>query len=128
MDHGGARGRTVLLAAFGSAGSALLAGWILRQGEMPGGARLAVALLPAPFFILFVLAEVRLLGGADEFLRRVVLESLAIAFPIGILGAMTVEFLQRAGFLLEWTIGDVWPFMALVWLPSLAAAWWRYRD
>ena len=54
---------------------------LLREFQLQGWVKIAVALLPIPPFILFlsmVLAEIRSL---DELWRRIHLEALAIAFP-----------------------------------------------
>lgn len=89
--------------------------------------RLVLAVLPVPFFVLFILAEFRWIREQDEFHRRVLLDSLAIAFPLAIAEAVTLDALQSAGFLTNLGIGDVWPFMALSWIPSLWIATRRYR-
>jgi hypothetical protein len=64
---------------------------------------------------------------ADEFARRVLLESLAIAYPVAMLLGLTVEYLQKAGFLPGVNVGRVWPFQALMWVVAYAYAHWRYR-
>ena len=107
--------------------SALGSSFLLRHMPAGGPVRLMVALLPVPFFVGFIVAELRWVRQPDEFHRGVVLESLAIAFPAAILLAVTIEALQKAGYLVGWTVGDVWPFMALLWLPSLWLALRRYR-
>jgi hypothetical protein len=89
--------------------------------------RLAIAVLPVPFFLLFIFAEFRWIREQDEFHRRVLLDSLAIAFPLAIAEAVTLDALQSAGFLSNLGIGDVWPFMALSWIPCLWIAIRRYR-
>ena len=71
-----------------------------------GFTRIIVALLPLPFFFAFIVAEFRWLSGQDEFHRRMMLESLAIAFPFAIAIAVALEALQKAGFLVDVGIGD----------------------
>jgi hypothetical protein len=110
-----------------AAGSALLASWLLRSQDHGVAGRVALALLPAPFTALFIGAELRWIRRLDEFHRRVVLDSLAIAFPAALLLAVVVEGLQKAGFVTGWTLGDVWPWMALTWVPALWIAYRRYR-
>jgi hypothetical protein len=110
-----------------AAGSALLSSWLLREQDHGVAGRVALALLPAPFTALFIGAELRWIRGLDEFHRRVVLDSLAIAFPAAILLAIVVEGLQKAGFVTDWTLGDVWPWMALTWVPALWIAYRRFR-
>ena len=63
----------------------------------------------------------------DEFHRGVLLESLAIAFPMAIALAVVIESLQKAGLLPTLSVGDVWPWMALTWLPALWIAVRRYK-
>ena len=86
-----------------------------------------ISLLPIPFFIAFIWVELRWIRAQDEFYRGVILESLAIAFPLAIVIGVVVEALQKAGVLTTLTVGDVWPFMALMWLPALWIARRRYR-
>lgn len=106
--------------------AALGSSWTLRHMDLTTSARLVVALLPGPFFIWLVLAELRWLRTMDEFQRRVVLDSLAIAFPVAITIGVVVDGLQKGGFVATWSVGDVWPFMALAWVPSLWIANRRY--
>ena len=116
----------LVLAAAVAAASPFIASALLRH---VGGAapRIAIALLPVAAFAIFVLAELRWLRATDEFHRRVALESLAIAFPIALALAVACDALQKAGLIHELTIGDVWPYMALLWAPALAVALLRYR-
>ena len=111
-----------------SVGSALIAhrmaDWLAITAPV---VRLVIALIPIPFFLAFIVAEFYWIRDQDEFHRRVVLESLAIAFPAVIAEAVTLEALQLAGFLTGVTIGDAWPFMALTWIPALLIAVSRYR-
>jgi hypothetical protein len=109
--------------------AALVSSWTLRNVSLTTELRLLVALVPGPFFVWFILAELRALTRSDEFQRRVLLESLAIAFPAAITIAVVVDGLQKGGFVSGWRIGDVWPFMALTWLPALWIVDRRYpRD
>ena len=117
----------VVVAAALSIASTLASSYLLRSGGIAGPARLPVALLPVPFFLGFLVAELRWVRQCDEFHRGVILESLAIAFPAAILLAVTIEAVQKAGYLAGWTVGEVWPFMALLWLPGLWLALRRYR-
>ena len=64
----------------------------------------------------------------DELERRIHLEALAVAFPLGILLLMTLGLLQRAITLKfeDWSYGHVWPFMFLFYFVGLALARRRY--
>lgn len=118
-----------LLAGFAAAGSAWLCGWVVRSFAMPTPLRLLVAFLPAPIFLWFIVTELRILKRLDEFHRRVVLDAFAIAFPAVILAGVTIDALQKGGFVSDWSVGKAWPFMALLWVPSLWFAYRRYdRD
>jgi hypothetical protein len=119
--------RRPLAAAIAAIAGSWLSTCVVRHVDMAVGLRLLVAFLPAPLFLWFILAELDTLRQLDEFQRRVMLEGLAIAFPAVILGAVTIDGLQKGGFVTDWTVGDVWPFMALLWLPSLWLASRRYR-
>src|SRR5688572_31629769 len=110
-----------------SVASVILSRLLLAQGEFDAGGRLAAALLPVPFFIAFVFAELRWVRESDEFHRGVILHSLATAFPAAIVLAVVVDALQEGGFVTHWTIGDVWPFMAILWIPALWMSRRRYR-
>ena len=95
--------------------------------DLDPSARLALALLPVVLFAGLISVFVLAARALDELQRKIQLEALAIAFPAaGALG-MTVEYLQKAGFVLDWTIGDVWPWMILLYVPAWFAARWRYR-
>lgn len=113
-------GAVTILAVFASSR-------LLEQQPMGSGGRLALALLPLPFSLIMLALYVRLVRQADEFQRKVFLDSLAIAFPAAMILGMTVEYLQKAGFALGMDIGRVWPLMFLLWVPALFYAYWRYR-
>jgi hypothetical protein len=115
-----ATGAVTILAVFASSR-------LLEQQPMGSGARLALALLPLPFSLIMLAVYVRLVRQADEFQKRVFLESLAIAFPAAMILGMTFEYLQKAGFALWMDVGRLWPLMMLLWVPALFYAYWRYR-
>ena len=110
-----------------SIGSVVAGNAVLRNVQLGQGVRVAVALLPLPFFFAFIWAELRWIRVQDEFHRGVLLESLAIAFPLSIALAVVVESLQKAGLLPALSVGDVWPWMALTWLPAVWIAARRYK-
>jgi hypothetical protein len=100
--------------------------WLLRHVALPSAVRLLVAAIPAPVFLWFIVTELHLIRTFDEFQRRVVLEALAISFPVAILIAVTIDALQKGGFVAGWSVGDVWPFMALLFVPALLYTQRRY--
>ena len=108
---------------------AVLLASILMGEERGSMTDLVIALVPLPFMIWFIFEEVRLLRRTDEFHRRVVLEAFAISFPASIFLAISIEATQKAGFLRGIGIGDLWPFMALTFIPCLFFVYRRYdRD
>ncbi|HZI28774.1 MAG TPA: hypothetical protein VFD64_11470 [Gemmatimonadaceae bacterium] len=110
-----------------SVGSTLAANALLRGDSLPQATRVVVALVPLVFFFAFIWAELSWIRSQDEYHRAVLLESLAVAFPLAIAMAVVVESLQKAGLLASLTIGDVWPWMAVTWLPALWLARLRYK-
>lgn len=117
----------LMAAALLAASFLFMVTWLLKSVELASAGRLAVALLPIPAFALFIVAEVAVLLRMDELQKRIQLEALAIAFPaVAVLG-ITVEYLQKAGFVSQWTVGDVWPYMILLYLPAYVVSRWRYR-
>jgi len=115
-----------IVAAVVSGAAAIASSWLLRHTTLPMLVRLLVAALPAPLFLWFIMTELSWVRSLDEFHRRVILEALAIAFPVAILLAVTVDALQKGGFVAGWTVGDVWPFMALLFVPALFYTQRRY--
>ena len=123
------RGTTVL---------ALLIGWlvlyfgvrlVLEAGpDLGGNARLALALVPMPVFAAFLVQSIRALRGADELERRIQLEALAVAFPLGMLLLTTLGLVQRAVELPfeDWSFNHVWPQFVLFYLIGLFLARRRY--
>ena len=103
--------------------------YLLRSPDvtLTTGVRLAVALTPVPLAVWLISEYVRLMRTADEFVRRVMLEALAIGYPVALLIGMTVEYLQKGGFLLGADVGRVWPVQGLVWVIAYGYARWRYR-
>ena len=117
--------RWMLLAGLASIGTAKLASWLLAGDALAPPWQLLLALLPIPFFIGFIWAELAYWRALDELHRRIALDALAVAFPAAIALGYLVESLQQAGFLAGVGIGDVWPWMGLLWLPALL--WSRAR-
>ncbi|MGI8617882.1 MAG: hypothetical protein ACR2L6_02180 [Gemmatimonadaceae bacterium] len=115
-----ALGALTILAVFASS-------HLLEQQPMHSGGRLALALLPLPFSLIMLALYVRLVRQADEFQRKIFLESLAIAWPAAMILGMTFEYLQKAGFAMWMDVGRLWPLMMLLWVPALFYSYWRYR-
>jgi len=67
------------------------------MAEFTAGARVGLAMLPALAFLLFIVAEVRLIRRCDELQQRIQLEALAVAYPLAIAIVMVLTLLQKAG-------------------------------
>ena len=101
--------------------------WSLDHLALPPSGRLALAMIPVALWSGAITLFVWLLRTLDELQRRIQLEALAIAFPAAMMLGMGVEYAQKAGFALDLGVGDVWPFMFLLYLPALLYAHWKYR-
>ena len=91
---------------------------------------MAIALAPVPFFLLFILAAIRMARGLDELEQRIHLEALALAFPAVLVVLLTLGLLQVAGVALspqDWSYRHVWAFAFLFYLVGLTLARRRYR-
>jgi hypothetical protein len=91
---------------------------------------LAIALVPVPFFVIFVLAAVRMSRGLDELEQRIHLEALAFAFPAVLVVLLTLGLLQVAGVALspqDWSYRHVWAFAFVFYFVGLALARRRYQ-
>jgi hypothetical protein len=117
---------------------ALLFGWLVlyfgvrffleANPDLARDARLALAFIPLPAFAAFLVLFVRALRGADELERRIQLEALAVAFPLGMLLLTTLGLVQRAVELPfeDWSFNHVWPQFVLFYLIGLFLARRRY--
>lgn len=99
-------------------------------GEPAGAVRVAVALLPLPFFFVLLLGLIIELRRMDEMHRRIQFEALAVAFPVTLVFVMTLALVEVARPLDPANFGfrHIWPFLVLAYLIGLALAVRRYRD
>lgn len=106
---------------------ALLVGaLVLSTGMEAGALRTALLLSPMLAFALAVRAIVRLVRDTDEFLRKSMLEQLAMA-AAGTAGiTFTYGFLEVAGFP-KLSMFVVWPLMGALWVAASALHWLRSR-
>jgi hypothetical protein len=90
--------------------------------------RIALAILPVPVFGWFLWTFVQSVRAADELERRIQLEALAVAFPLGLLLLTSLGLVQRAVELdfQNWSYNHVWPMFALFYIAGLTVARRRY--
>ena len=98
------------------------------NAELSGRVRLAIAFAPVPVFVAFLWSFIRSVRNADELERRIQLEALAIAFPLGVLLLTTLGLVQRAIELNfeDWSYNHVWPLFAIFYLAGIVIARNRY--
>jgi hypothetical protein len=96
---------------------------------LPRGVRLGLAFVPTPVFALFLWRYIRAIRTADELERRIQLEALGVAFPLGVLMLTTLGLVQRAVELRfeDWSYNHVWPYFFLFYLAGIAIARRRYQ-
>ena len=98
------------------------------NSNLPSGVRLGLAFIPTPVFALFLWWFVQGIRSADELERRIQLEALAVAFPLGVLLLTTLGLVQRAVELKfeDWSYNHVWPWFTLFYLIGVGLARKRY--
>jgi hypothetical protein len=103
---------------------------LLQSAALVGPLRIVVAMLPLPFFLLFLLTEVRYMRNLDEMQRRIQLEALAIAFPAVLLLLLTLGLLQVAGVAVsqeDWSYRHIWIIALGSYAVGVQIAGRRYR-
>ena len=91
--------------------------------------KVALALLPVPFFVLLIVTAFRAIGSGDELFRRIHLEALAFAFP-AVLTLLMVLGLFEVGTGLkaeDWSYRHVWPLAVLAYYSGWALAMRKYK-
>ena len=91
--------------------------------------RIAISLIPIPFFVSFLWLWMKGVGTMDELERRIQLEALALAFPLMAVLLMTLGLLEVAVGLNpdDWSFRHVWLMMPLLYYFSLWRAKRRYE-
>jgi hypothetical protein len=91
--------------------------------------RVAAALLPIPFFALWLLAIIRGIRELDELERRIQLEAVGFAFPLTLLLLLTLGLLEIAITLSpeDLSYRHVWSFLPIFYLLGLIIARKRYQ-
>jgi hypothetical protein len=108
--------------------------WALSRGllEMdlePAALRVAIALLPVPFFVWWLWTWMMGVSQMDELERRIQLEALAFAFPLALVLLMTLGLLDLAIELNpdDWSPRHIWAFMPAFYFFGLWRAKRRYQ-
>jgi hypothetical protein len=104
-------------------GSSLL----LADGGRQLPVRIAIALLPLPFYAYMTFSLIRAGRALDEFQLRVQLEAILGAFLSTSLLLLFAGLLQWAGAMRPINLAFVWPLMALLYTVSYSIADRRYR-
>src|SRR6187455_2623010 len=91
--------------------------------------RVAIALLPTPFFIYYLWTWMKGVSEMDELERRIELEALGFAFPAAIVFLMTIGLLDLAITLSpeDWSLHHLWLMLPLFYYAGLWRAKRRYQ-
>ena len=100
---------------------------ILETQELSMSARVGVALVPPVIYVFSLIFLLRLLRSLDEFLQRIHLEALAIAFTGLAVAIITCEYLRKAGVISNLKPDYVLMMMMGLLLVGYFVAWRRYR-
>ena len=104
--------RTPLIVLCFAAAIDIGASWLLGKPGIGPHTRIVFALLPIPANLVLVVVIVRRIRQLDEFLRRVHLEAIAIAFLLTLLAVSVYEDFQKAHVVGSLNLDAVWIFLA----------------
>jgi hypothetical protein len=95
----------------------------------PAAARIAIALLPTPFFVWWLWTWMKGVSEMDELERRIELEALGFAFPLAIIFLATIGLLDVAVTLNpdDFSLRHTWVMLPLFYYIGLARARRRYQ-
>jgi hypothetical protein len=107
----------------------LLARGLLELTIPSAPARVAIALLPTPFFIYYLWTWMKGVSEMDELERRIELEALGFAFPAAVVLLMTLGLLDVAITLNpdDFGLRHVWAMMPILYYAGLWRAKSRYQ-
>ncbi len=107
----------------------LLSRGLLELGVASPAARVAIALLPTPFFVYYLWTWMKGVGEMDELERRIELEALGFAFPAAIVFLMTIGLLDLATALNpdDFSLRHIWLMMPVFYYAGLWRAKRRYQ-
>ena len=100
----------------------------LERSDLERGVRITIALAPIPIFAWFLARFIGAIRTLDELERRIHLEAMAVAFPLGILLLQTLALMQRAVELKfeDWSYAHVWIYLPIFYFLSLGFVRKRY--
>ncbi|HYP27247.1 MAG TPA: hypothetical protein VE262_11060 [Blastocatellia bacterium] len=101
--------------------------WFLETRELERPSRIALAMAPPVIYVFSLVFLLRLLRNVDEFLKRIHLEALAIAFTALAVAIITCEYLRKAGVISLLKPDHVLMMMMVVLLVGYLIAWRRYQ-
>lgn len=92
-------------------------------------ARIAIALLPTPFFVYYLWTWMKGVSEMDELERRIELEALGFAFPAAVVMLMTLGLLDLAIGLNpdDFSLRHIWAMMPIFYYAGLWRAKKRYQ-
>jgi hypothetical protein len=101
---------------------------VLERSDLEPWLRIVVALAPIPIFAWFLSRFRAAVRSLDELERRIHLEAMAVAFPLGILLLQTLALMQRAVELKfeDWSYAHVWIYLPIFYFLSLGIVRKRY--
>jgi hypothetical protein len=107
----------------------MIARGLLELGALAPAARIAIALLPTPFFVYYVWTWMKGVSEMDELERRIELEALGFAFPAAVVLLMTLGLLDVAITLNpdDFGLRHVWAMMPILYYAGLWRAKSRYQ-
>jgi len=91
-----------------------------------GALRTAVLLAPMAGFLLAIRAIARQLARVDEYVRRFLLENIALSAGLTMAATFSYGFLETAGYE-KLSMFSVWMFMGACWLVVTLARSWMAR-
>jgi hypothetical protein len=101
--------------------------WATRSG-IADALKVAFSVSALAAFVLFLVAEMRIVRVLDELAQRMQLEALAFAFPLSVALVMLLGLLQRFATLPieDTSYRHIWPVMILFYVIGVALARRRY--
>ncbi len=128
MIECGRRSVPMLVAALLAAAVLLGSAVVLKLTELSPPARVAVALVPLPFYIALFVVAVRVTRQLDELKQRIQLEALAFAVIGMLLSTLCYGMVLQADVgvtTLDWEW--VWVITVVFYITGHLIAWRRYR-